>query len=549
MTRTLSWTLSLPRTPDPAGAALWLALVALLAFLPLAALAPAALLAALLLWPPLALVLAAWAVPFGGLLALPLGAARLTPALPMLILASALALLRALTGGRLPAWGRAWPLLLPLACFLAALVLAGWRAPEAQLVLQELARWASLGLALWLAARLGGGAGDGQRRAGDRDLTAVFVLLLAAGALEAAWGIRGALLREGPEAYAVLGGRIYRAHGHFGQPNPFGGYMNQLWPLALAPLAARLLGLGRVGDRRAAGPGWAVIAWGAVAGALALAGLLLSWSRGAWLGAAAAGAAMTGAALAGAIGSRDGGSSDRGSRDGGSANGGYQVARSQARGLGTLASRSPGVPARRRGLLALWLGLCLVLAGLLAGGLERLPRSVVDRLASSTQGGGWIVDVRDAEVTDADFAKIERLAHWQAALAMWAERPWLGQGPGHFAAVYDRFRLPRWKDPLGHAHNLYLNLLAEAGLLGLAGYLLFYCSAWALALRACLRPRAALEAALGLGLVGVLAALGVHSLLDHLYVHDLAVQLGLGLGLMLAARAPGDRTAVMMEMA
>lgn len=538
------WPISPSRTCAPAGAALWLALVALLAFLPLAALAPAALLAALLLWPPLALVLAAWAVPFGGLLALPLGAARLTPALPMLILASALALLRALPGGRLPGWGRARPLLLPLACFLAALVLAGWRAPESLLVLQELARWSSLGLALWLAARLGGGEGDGRRKAGDRDITAVFVLLLAAGALEAAWGIHGALLREGPEAYAALGGRIYRAHGHFGQPNPFGGYMNQLWPLALAPLAARLLGLGAVGDRRPAGPGWAVIAWGAVAGALALAGLLLSWSRGAWLGAAAAGAAMTGAALAGAIGGREGGA-----RDGGSADGGYRVARYVARGSEAMASRSPGGVARRRGLLALWLGLCLVLVGLLAGGLERLPRSVVDRLASSAQGGGWIIDVRDAEVTDADFAKIERLAHWQAALAMWAERPWLGQGPGHFAAVYDRFRLPRWKDPLGHAHNLYLNLLAEAGLLGLAGYLLFYCSAWALALRACLRPRAALEAALGLGLVGVLAGLGVHSLLDHLYVHDLAVQLGLGLGLLLAARPSGDRTAVMMEMA
>lgn len=204
---------------------------------------------------------------------------------------------------------------------------------------------------------------------------------------------------------------------------------------------------------------------------------------------------------------------------------------------------------RRRGLLALWLGACLVLAGLLAGGLERLPRSIVDRLASSAQGGGWIIDVRDAEVTDADFAKIERLAHWQAALAMWTERPWLGQGPGHFAAAYDRFRLPRWKDPLGHAHNLYLNLLAEAGLLGLGGYLLFYGAAWALALRACLRPRAGLEAALGLGLVGVLAALGVHSLLDHLYVHDLAVQLGLGLGLLVAARASGDRSPARMEMA
>jgi len=509
--------IQLPHPRVLAGVLLWLALAALLAALPLAALAPAAAMAALLLWPPLLLVLVAGAVPFGGLAALQLGGARLTPALPLLALGAALALGRSLLAGRLPGWGPARPLLLPLACFLGLLALAGWRAPEAELVLQELGRWASLGLALWLAARLAvrpaarpaGTEEDGGRGSAAPGRTAepawvvakVLALVLGIGALEAAWGIRGALLREGPEAYAALGGRILRAHGHFGQPNPFGGYMNQIWPLALAPLAARLLGLGSAaGDRRPWPGGMALPLWGAVCGALALAGLFLSWSRGAWLGAAAAGVAMAGAALAAAL--------------------------------------SGG--ARRRGLAVLWLGLVLGLTGLWAGGLERLPPSVVDRLASSAEGGGWLIDVRDAEVTDASFAKIERLAHWQAALDMWAERPWLGQGPGHFAVAYERFRVPRWKDPLGHAHNLYLNLLAEAGLLGLAGYLLCYGAAWALAWRACLRPKGALEGALGLGLVGVLAALGVHSLLDHLYVHDLAVQLGLSLGLLMAARHCGD---------
>jgi O-antigen ligase len=510
MTRTFH--LPLPR--GLAGAALWPALAAGLAFLPLSALAAAALLVATLLWPPLLLVLLAWAVPFGDLAGTAAGTMRLTPVQPLLALGAAGLSGRALLAGRLPGMGRARPLLAPLALFLGSLALAGWWAPRAELVFKELARWGSMALAIWLAARLAGPTEAAvQRRGAARDQTTrgrawepafVLALVLAAGAVEAAWGIRGALLREGPEAYAALGGRILRAHGHFGQPNPFGAYMNQIWPLALAPMASWLLGQGAAaGDRRPPRTPPALAAWGALVGVLALAGLLLSWSRGAWLGAAAAGAAMAAAVLAGALG------------------GG----------------------ARRRGLAVLWLGLFLGLAGLWAGGLERLPPAVVDRLASSAEGGGWLIDVRDAEVTDANFAKIERLAHWRAALAMWAERPWLGQGPGHFAAVYDRFRLPRWRDPLGHAHNLYLNLLAEAGLLGLGSFLLCYGAAWALALRACLRPAGGLEGALGLGLVGVLAAIGVHSLLDHPYVHDLAVQLGLSLGLLLAARGGGGHPA------
>ncbi|HRA21199.1 MAG TPA: hypothetical protein PLZ56_12190, partial [Anaerolineae bacterium] len=277
--------IQLPHPRVLAGVLLWLALAALLAALPLAALAPAAAMAALLLWPPLLLVLVAGAVPFGGLAALQLGGARLTPALPLLALGAALALGRAFLAGRLPGWGPARPLLLPLACFLGLLALAGWRAPEAELVLQELGRWASLGLALWLAARLAvrpaarpaGTEEDGGRGSAAPGRTAepawvvakVLALVLGIGALEAAWGIRGALLREGPEAYAALGGRILRAHGHFGQPNPFGGYMNQIWPLALAPLAARLLGLGSAaGDRRPWPGGMALPLWGGVCGAL-----------------------------------------------------------------------------------------------------------------------------------------------------------------------------------------------------------------------------------------------------------------------------------------
>jgi O-antigen ligase len=68
-----------------------------------------------------------------------------------------------------------------------------------------------------------------------------------------------------------------------------------------------------------------------------------------------------------------------------------------------------------------------------------------------------------------------RLPAWQAALAMWRDAPLLGHGWGSYESLW-----PAYADhPTGlyfqHAHNEYLQLLAEAGLAGAAviAYLLF----------------------------------------------------------------------------
>jgi O-antigen ligase len=234
--------------------------------------------------------------------------------------------------------------------------------------------------------------------------------------------------------------------------------------------------------------GWS-LSGGAAAG-ICGAGLLLSWSRGAWLAAAVAGGTLVLLLL------------------------GRMVL--------------PPWSARK----VAW-GATAMLVGLVAlnvapAGL--LPASVEGRLGSvATTFAVW--NVADAEITDANYATIERVAHWQAAAAMWRDRPWLGQGPGSYALLYDKYRLPRWSDPLGHAHNYYLMLLAESGLIGLAAYLLFFSSAYWLALSRWLSPRSRLDWALGVGTAGVLAALAFHSLVDDLYVHDLTIHVGLLLGL------------------
>jgi O-antigen ligase len=79
-----------------------------------------------------------------------------------------------------------------------------------------------------------------------------------------------------------------------------------------------------------------------------------------------------------------------------------------------------------------------------------------------------------------------RFLLWRPAWAMWCDHPWFGVGPAHFGPRFPQYRpvvnqpgtdLYLQHDP-GYAHNDYLNLLVDWGLLGavivLAAWALFY---------------------------------------------------------------------------
>ncbi|MCS7061445.1 MAG: O-antigen ligase family protein [Anaerolineae bacterium] len=325
-----------------------------------------------------------------------------------------------------------------------------------------------------------------------RKVGLVVVAILVSGMFQAGLGVYQFALRgEGPDEFAILGGRFYRAYGTFEQPNPFGGYMGLIWPFALGIGLYGAYSLWRkprntLDTATSISPivcGAAVI----VAG-LALTALVLSWSRGAWLGAAAAGIAVLAVAL-----------------------------------------RRP----------ALSLSALIVVAGLAfalnAAGL--LPQSVRARLTDFTQQFASF-DVRGVNVNDANYSVIERLAHWQAAQNMIVEHPWLGVGFGNYPAVYDRYRAMKWPNALGHAHNYYLNLWAETGLLGLAAY----AGLWGVVIVRTLQlalaaTRSSFAAWLGVGLIGAWAHLSVHHLVDNLYVANTFILIGAYLGLLNSAFA------------
>jgi hypothetical protein len=109
---------------------------------------------------------------------------------------------------------------------------------------------------------------------------------------------------------------------------------------------------------------------------------------------------------------------------------------------------------------------------------------------------------------------VGRLELWGAALRLIETRPLLGVGPDNFRHLYGaQLGLETWDERV-QANNLYLELLADVGVLGLAAFLWLTLPAIGAALHVLRAPPNVLTSywVLGLGL-GVLAFL-VHGVLD-----------------------------------
>ncbi len=152
--------------------------------------------------------------------------------------------------------------------------------------------------------------------------------------------------------------------------------------------------------------------------------------------------------------------------------------------------------------------------------------------------------------TDADYSTAERLAHWIAGVNMFRDHPLFGVGIGNYPAVYSKYFITIFVLPLGHAHNYYINMAAETGIFGLAGFV-FLLTAMFLAgghtvraiharLQHAQQPEKqevlisigqervhmyrrllANDHALAIGLLAALVSICVHNLFDNLYVHSM----------------------------
>ena len=385
------------------------------------------------------------------------------------------------------------PLPILFVVYLFALLLSFSNAINLQEAVEGAIKWLQMLVAVLLV----------QEALSQRQIRWLVWGLLAGGVLQATLGIYQFVFRIGPPNFLLLE-RFMRAAGTFGQPNPFAGYLGLTLPVAAALF---LLNFTSIMGRRGRNLRQILAGAGAYGGAAAIIGigLLASWSRGGWLGAAA--------------------------------------------GLAVVLFVQGGRVVKGAALAAA--GAVMLLGPIT---YRYIPSSLTDRLADlPAYFGTGMWEIVQQPVTDSNFSVIERLAHWIAALRMWEMSPWLGVGPGNYAAFYPQVRLARWEDPLGHAHNTYLNVLAENGLLGMFAYLALWAGvvAWLICMRrhflrgrrenldsqvspgtvhASANPSPEWNAAVLLGVLGVVVHLSVHHLFDNLYVQGMYLHVALWLG-------------------
>ncbi len=490
----LGLTLPAPPLPHAARRLGWPLIIVvaglLLAWLPLrlavAVMAGALFFTVALLQPSLALLALIPVIPFSSLLALPLGGVNAGAMELLLLLAIALWGIKILTSPTV--YGRettitTGPLLLPFVLLLGGITLSWLNTLSIRASLIETIKWVeAFALYLFILNLLP-----------RRYIKWAVLAVLLSGMAQAALGLYQFIFKVGPEGFLLFGGDFLRAYGTFAQPNPYAGYLGLVLPLALSLLiwAAQP---GQHGDA----PAWPWplnyrlwrVAIFAVPPALMLAALFASQSRGAWLG-------FAGAALI------------------------TVVVRSQKAAL-SVAS-----------LLAL-----LAIAGLVnsfevslagPGDSTSLIGAVTGRFANAADIFE-VTDVATTPVTDANFATVERLAHWQAAREMWRDNLWLGVGFGNYAVIYPAYAVGRWLDPLGHAHNYLLNLGAETGLAGIISYTIFWIWVFTVSFLAVRRSNGFFRA-VAAGAMGIFTHLHIHNMVDNLYVQGMYLHVAIVIGL------------------
>ena len=358
------------------------------------------------------------------------------------------------------------PTLIATILLTAVFAIGAWQSASLSEWLKEWLKWLVMAALIWQLSFERGG----------RWRWLVFAVAVAA-AGNALVGLYIFLGGSGADHLLILG-RFYRAFGTFGQPNPFGGFMGIALPIcsmAAWGVAGRLWTNWRAGKPVHAAQIAQLLAWTGAALLVAVA-LLASWSRGAWLGTAVAALVLV-------------------------------------------------IALPRRLLHGLLLALTAVALAVVLWQTGILPDALVSRLTSSVVDLVSINDVRGIDAHAGNYAVIERLAHWQAAVEMARDHPYFGVGLGNYSVRYEQYRLINWQLPLGHAHNTYLNLLAETGMVGLLAYLTY----WAVMLRICWSLRRhpdILARSLGVGLLGCWIYLAAHSFFDYLFVNTLFLHMG-----------------------
>jgi O-antigen ligase len=371
--------------------------------------------------------------------------------------------------------------IIPFLVLIGAMLISLLNARDPGASFGEVYHWIVAIFALWLSLQF-----LQSRKQIVAGVAIIAFLAIAQGGL----GLGQALTGAGPPSFQV-GAGFSRAFGTFGMPNSFAAYMEMI-ALPLIPLAiwAGAQALERFREYRRVRPRgylasqaertaaivsmslFGLIGLGMVVG---LAAIAVSFSRGGWVGTIVALIVI--------------------------------VALLGRRAVFTAAATT----------LVLSFGLILGASGAILTVIEERFTQLVDQVS--------IGDVRGLPVTDDNFAAIERMSHWQTAIAMWDQHPWIGVGSGNFNERFTEFAVhPQFSESQGHAHNYYLHLLAETGIVGLFAYIVLLLSVFFIGWKAYRSPDS-LARAIGIGVLGTASALVIHNIFENLHVLNITVQM------------------------
>ncbi len=206
-----------------------------------------------------------------------------------------------------------------------------------------------------------------------------------------------------------------------------------------------------------------------------------------------------------------------------------------------------GFPRLRKPAAIGGVGILLLIAALLAGVVpQRLTLPILRKLG--------LVAISFTSPSSQDFSTAERLAHWIAGINMFLDHPFTGVGIGNYGTAYGPYHVTIFVNSLDHAHNYYINISAEVGIIGLVTFVLLLIAmfvAGGRAYRAISKryrqlkaeratPKAGIsrlvmlqtantlgvftnDRALAIGLLASLLGICVHNLVDNLYVHGMTI--------------------------
>lgn len=172
----------------------------------------------------------------------------------------------------------------------------------------------------------------------------------------------------------------------------------------------------------------------------------------------------------------------------------------------------------RGGLLGCAAGVLVFLALLIGMKRRRLCTAAVLLAAACAMGTGQAgqpgrPDSRTPSLKRPETAML-RLGYWRVGVEMAAHHPAAGVGPGNFAIGYTKYKTPA-SGPTKEAHNDYLEITCETGLVGGLLFIAF----WSAVILQGIRSLRISLRFIGVGLLAALTAFVAHALVEFNFSH------------------------------